>query len=926
MSMNITRKFLGCDRPALASAADYLFTEFGQSHGVDLTQVVVVVPGRRAGRRLLEMMLEEAERRQVAFTPPVFETIGRLPERLYEPQRPFANDLVQLLAWTDVLRSATPEVLAPVFGPLAQQSEESLWEDLGETLRQEHLELARETLDFSDVLRAGQQIEGFGETERWQCLATLQRAYLDRLDALQLWDRETARLVAIEKNECVTDQHIVLLGTVDVGAALRSMLAQVAAQVTALVFAPSGWADRFDAIGCIRPEIWKAAEIEICEEQVHVVDAPLDQVERVARCLAEYEGRYSAEQITIGVPNAALVPQLQRQLEQCDVPTRWGSGTSIWETGPFRLLQKLADYLESERFQDLAALVRHPDVTCWLQTSGIQGDYLTAFDEFHAQHLPYRLDFDVAENRQRSSQVEEVAAAMNWPLNFLKGTDRRLDEWVEPLLRLMTAIYGQRTLDRDVDRDRTTLLACEQIRDGILGLRSIPEELAPRRSAAEAIRLALKRASSATVPQVRDEAAIELLGWLELPLDDAPVMVVTNMNEGFVPSAVNSDLFLPNTIRQQLGLLDNDRRIARDAYALAVLLASRQSLDLIVGRTTSDGDPLRPSRLLFATDPERVAQRALLFLKPATEGEARYLEDALTATRETAAFSVPRPVEQPPITSLSVTQFKDYLACPCRFYLKHVLRLGNMADDADEMDGGLFGSLLHEVLTRFGHSPARDSTDPQEIEDVLSRALDECAREQFGKFPVAAVRLQVEQARLRLRLFAEQQAVRAEEGWQIVYTEPLDAAMQGGKSKRIAFPVDGEDFEIRGRIDRIDQHRTSGQRIIFDYKTGDTAPKPGDALKKKKNEKQKHWNDLQLPLYRHLDEASSPDSVQLGYIVLPKDSGGVEFRVAEWTAEELEAADEVARDVIRGIRQQTFWPPADPPPDYSDAWAAICLD
>ena len=919
--MEITRKFLGCDRSALRSATDYLFAEFGQSHGVDLTQVVIVVPGRRAGRRLLEIMVEEAERRRVALTPPVFETVGRLPERLYEPQRPFANDLVQHLAWADVLRTAAPEVLAPVFGPLSQQADESLWADLGEALRREHLELARECLDFSDVLRAGQQIEGFGETERWQCLAKLQRAYLDRLDALRLWDRETARLVAIEKNECETTQQIFLLGTVDVATALRNMLAQVADHVTALVFAPSDWADRFDEIGCIRPDIWKSAEIEIRENQVHVVDAPADQVDQVARCLAEYGGNFSADEITIGVPNAALVPQLQRQFEQCDLPTRWGPGTSIRESGPYRLLQKLADYLQSERFQDLAAMVRHPDVSRWLQVNGIQGDYLTAFDEFHAQHLPYRLDFGVAENRQRRGRVEEVAAAINWPLNFLKGTERRLDEWVEPLLRLMTAIYGQRTLNREDNSDRATLLACEQIRDGILGLRSVPESLSPRRSAAEAIRLALKRASSATIPQVHDEATIELLGWLELPLDDAPALIVTNMNEGFVPSSVNSDLFLPNTIRRQLGLLDNDRRIARDAYALSVLLASRQHLDLIVGRTTSDGDPLRPSRLLFATDAETIAQRTLAFLSPSTAEQTGYLEDALTATRDSAAFTIPRPVAQPPITSLSVTQFKDYIACPYRFYLKHVLRLRNMADDADEMDGALFGSLLHEVLTRFGHSPARDSTDPQEIEGVLSRALDECSREQFGKFPVAAVRLQVEQARVRLRLFAAQQAERAEQGWQIVYTEPLDAALQGGGSKRIAFPVDGEDFEIRGRIDRIDQHRTSGQRVIFDYKTSDTAPKPDHSRKKDGT-----WVDLQLPLYRHLDEASSAESVQLGYIVLPKDSVGVEFRLASWSAEQLEAADEVVREVIRNVRQQNFWPPADPPPKYSQALAAICLE
>jgi hypothetical protein len=40
----------------------------------------------------------------------------------------------------------------------------------------------------------------------------------------------------------------------------------------------------------------------------------------------------------------------------------------------------------------------------------------------------------------------------------------------------------------------------------------------------------------------------------------------------------------------------------------------------------------------------------------------------------------------------------------------------------------------------------------------------------------------------------------------------------------------------------------------------------------------------------------------------------------------LEEADEVARDVVRAIRQQHFWPPADPPPDFSEDLSPICQD
>ena len=116
-------------------------------------------------------------------------------------------------------------------------------------------------------------------------------------------------------------------------------------------------------------------------------------------------------------------------------------------------------------------------------------------------------------------------------------------------------------------------------------------------NASQAIEQLLKQVADHADPISACAAGqIELLGWLELPLDRAPALVATSFNEGCVPTSVNSDLFLPNALRQQLGLLDNRRRYARDAYALSVLLASRQELTLdcrpaVGGRRSADSQP-----------------------------------------------------------------------------------------------------------------------------------------------------------------------------------------------------------------------------------------------------------------------------------------------------------------------------------------------
>ena len=69
-----------------------------------------------------------------------------------------------------------------------------------------------------------------------------------------------------------------------------------------------------------------------------------------------------------------------------------------------------------------------------------------------------------------------------------------------------------------------------------------------------AIRLLLAQIESSQCVPLSDPAAIEMFGWLELPLHTAPAMIVTSFNEGFVPTSVNADMFLPNRLRRRLGL------------------------------------------------------------------------------------------------------------------------------------------------------------------------------------------------------------------------------------------------------------------------------------------------------------------------------------------------------------------------------------
>jgi ATP-dependent helicase/nuclease subunit B len=968
------RVFLDWQRPALVAAVEWLRRTYGPASPAkgptkkastaqrqfnfdepapaasgaawDLSQVIVVVPGKRAGRRLLELLCFEARDHNLHFTPPTITTEGRLPEMLYAPKRPFADSLTQDLAWSHALRRLRPSQLQAIVPHPPEKDNETAWLQLGNMLRVRHTELAADTLTFDSVVQHGRTLERFPDAARWEAMSAAQNVYLRSLDDLLLWDIQTARLKAIEFQEIQTDKQIVLLGTVDLNRTLRKMLDMVAGQVTALIAAPESLADRFDGHGCVLPEQWREVPIPVGDDQIRRVDGPADQADAVAQIMAGFEGRYRGDQITVGVPDEKLVSHLQRQLEQCELPVRWVEGKRLSDTRPFRLLDAIAELLRTETMRAFASLVRHPDVFQRLtyRSPGASPDeehielcILDEIDRLQSDYLVTRLNpkYWPAEVRRKLEEktgfcnVVKATEHLHSLLVPFRAKPQRLALWSQPVLAVLQTVYP------DQCDDPHTLAALEKIRDTLQAQTLLPEQLDPRLTADEAIAWTLDQLQGEAIPPPASEEAVELLGWLELPLDDAPAVIVTTFNEGFTPQSTSGDSFLPNSLRTSLGLLDNDRRYARDACAISTILASRESVHLISARRDAEENPLVPSRLLFAAEPAEVVARARKFFQPLAETSPRApLVGAGVPLPKSSQLFVPLPpdnLELPTQLRLRVTQFRDYLACPYRFCLKHLLKLEGIDDACEELEANAFGNILHKVLERFGANKAvRDSADEDEIFEFLREQLRQSVGLRYGdRDRLAAVEIQIEQMRARLQRFAAWQAQHRADGWHILYSETTDeedetAKAQNRRERDAELLVDGIPFLLGGRIDRIDQHEDGERLRIFDYKTGDSADPPEQVHRRRRNG-ERQWVDLQLPLYRHLAEAWGYEGeMDLGYILIPKALDRIDASLADWSEDDLATADATMRDVVRRIRNREFWPPQDM--QWLDDFSSICQD
>jgi hypothetical protein len=918
----VERVFLGWDRAALRTAAARLAGHYSDGETLDMGAATIVLPGSRAGRRLRALLLDEAASRRLRLVPPRIITIGALPELLYSPSRPLAPDALCRPAWARALRRLPAERLARLFSAAPDPGDVRGWARLARTVAALHQEVGGAGLRFADVVACCGDGLLFADTERWSVLAEAQALFESELGGLNLADRGLARVDALAGRSLALDRDLWLVGVVEMPPVLHRMLESLpAGRLRVLVHAPEAEAGGFDALGALRPEAWTARPLPLPDDRIAVRGQPAEQADEVVRTLASLGGRYAAEEIVIAAPNEELVPYLEQRLGDAGVAVRAAGGTPVDRSPVARLLAAFADYLDGGRFDACAALARHPDLWRWLRRApgaaagalAREDGWLEALDAYRTECLPAHLDGGVASTRRGVMEaVEAFHRALNDPhlLGRMRGR-RTLAAWMPEIMTLVAEVYGEPALDRTRPADRRLLDACAALRDAAAGLFLLPPGLDEECDAPAAIRLLLDETAGGALAPDPDPDAVELLGWLELRLDDAPVAVVTGFNEPFLPESVNAHPFLPNALRERLGLEDNARRYARDCYELTALLHSREEVRVVAGRRSATGDPLRPSRLMFAVEGRALAERVRRFFDdvaapPPPPGEA---EPPAGGGFHMPAEQVLRAPE--PIRKLRVTAFRQILADPYTFALEHILRLAPLDDRPRELDGLRFGNLAHAVLERFGRSADVHCSDAARVRRRLCETLDDEARERFGARPLPAVRIQVEQLRARLEPFARWHAARVGEGWRVVGVE-CETPEEG-----VAFDVDGEPIHLTGRIDRIDYHPDRRAWALFDYKTGDRGEAPEETHRAGKGDA-RVWTDLQLPLYRHLlplvrdadgrrpHAEGEPGAIELAYIALPRDLDGVGPLVAGWSEEELREADECARAVIRLLRQNVF--------------------
>ncbi|MCX6362284.1 MAG: PD-(D/E)XK nuclease family protein [Armatimonadetes bacterium] len=909
---------LGRRRPQLQAVTDWLEGRYLLGPVWDMSTVLVVVSGRRAVRRLGQLIADRSARLAptggLTVFPPRIVTVGALPETLCPALAPALSPMAALIAMRACLRDLPGETLNRV-SRAHPDGERDLW-PLAKRLCALRSELGADLFSCEDVARSSAAMAG-PDADRWAALAEIEDAYERALRTARMRDAEMARREADLGPTDPVFQHVVLAGTADLRPVHRKLLDRCCLPVTALVAADADDAAGFDDLGCVVTEYWLKRRTDIAGDQIIYAETETDAAGAVLERLQAWGGDLSADQVTVGLGDEAGEPLVERMLAFAGVPVRTPLGGPATRSRPGALLSGVADWLHTGSAEALAELVRHPDLARRLRRDhDAPGDLPDLMDRYRTRHLPGPAATAVEPDAQRFRRLASDLRRVRALLHRLSG-DAAPATWAARFQALLAGIYRDVSLQPDRPDDAYLLRALKVTGGALDDLASVPATgpTGLRIGGADALQLVIDRMAVEALTVESAEAAVEIVGWLEVPADDANGLILLGLHEGRIPSSMRRDPFLTESLRSALGLPDSDHRYARDAHGLTSALAGRTHAALICARKTDQGDPLMPSRFLFAASDEETGVRVKRFVS----GDAFRLAHAPPASSGPRRLRMPTPELAPPLTKLDPSSFRRYLNCRYRYYLRSVIGLTDARDDWQELSPAMFGDLAHAVLSDLARSEpdVRETTQAASIRSFLRERLATHAADQYGRRPMGSVRLQVAQLERRLDAFATKQAERNARGWRIL-PEHTEADLSA------TLDVDGAPVTIAGRIDRLDHHPELGYAVL-DYKTG-KALEP-DKAHRTKRDGALAWTNLQLPIYRFLVQSTvgAAEPIGVGYVALPDDPDATAFTMAPWVDADYASAMECADDVVRRIRRGEFWPPSEPP-SFDDGLQRLCWD
>ncbi len=859
---------------------------------------MIWAPSARAGRHLLSELFSTGTKESEAFHPPRILTPAQF-ERALTASPGCASMGQQLWAWKTALSGSAPDDLRPLFPTIPGRGKDDWAFSVADQLIRLRERLSSDNMTFAEVCEK----QPPNEWERWQVLAHLENEYLQNLHKLGLEDPAQLLVNAITRiGDGFSHSRLLVAGVLNLTSRQARILEHLSRQgvcVDLFLPFPENQGPALDEWGRPIPESWKERPIlqDLLDGRVRRAADPRQLVEGVLELAELYEEEVDA--LAVGAPDSEVSAYIVERSRLSTTGFYQPEGKPLLETEWGRLIRLILSIDQNASFAHLLELLRHSLFRSWLLR---QNGNPQVVEKALLKLMRERLIHTVSQMRDSALKPLREAAAVRDLLEsaqpVLRPTDGRSFperiwaslqcvgngiELQKPEQRVLSQIEGLlQDLQSDFDPDAVTEVDFGALLDYQLRTtRFYPERAAEERPVS---------------------------GWLELPWERAPHLVIVGLPDNKVPGEDGLKGFLTPSLCQHLKIRGTAEEEAFHAARLRLLLESRYQwgrLDILLPDRGLDDNPEMVSRHLFMASEEEVLDRVELLM-----GEMTSVQKQPPASFG-ALLDLPDP---PPLERVRVTDFSAYLRSPFHFLLERIYGWSPPRELPVEMEPMQFGTLAHEVMERINATEeGAGLVSQQDVQQFLMDTFSTLLREEFGGNLGVPMQIQASGLRERLMAAAEVIARERQAGWR-----PVRAEWKFSSDE----PFFIEGVSVTGVIDLLEFNEESKAYRIIDYKTSDKAV---DALKAhlfkpssrspdplipecEFEEDSKRWRlkDLQLLLYMLATESSLGSRPMVGYFNLAKAVQQIDTSIWLPTDRQAEAARSCAAAIIRHIREGEF--------------------
>ncbi|MHB9055171.1 MAG: PD-(D/E)XK nuclease family protein [Paludibacteraceae bacterium] len=316
---------------------------------------------------------------------------------------------------------------------------------------------------------------------------------------------------------------------------------------------------------------------------------------------------------------------------------------------------------------------------------------------------------------------------------------------------------------------------------------------------------------------------LQVMGMLETRGLDFENLIICSFNEGVFPNKNTSNSFIPNNLRRAFGLPTADYHDDISAYNFYRLIQRTKRLFFLYdsraeGMQTGEvsryihqlhyhyGVEFKQINISYDVNFPSVQQIEVQKSPEIIEKLKAFLKDGEDAR------------------ALSPSSINTYIDCPLRFYLKHVEQMAEQDEVTENVEAGMFGTLLHEIMQKLYEPFVGIIVNKSELEGLrnniplIEKTITKAFATNFFK--------RNKDAELDIKLEGNYLLTARIIRKYILQILKIDIErtpfryIQAEKNTFIQLPIQNGSISVnlKGYIDRVDEKE--GVVRILDYKTG----------------------------------------------------------------------------------------------------------